>query len=408
MHLSIGARREPLPAFQLALFLGYDTAATVCGLYGALLVWGHGEMPAGFAPIARGYLPLLLVLRLATVLAGRLHRWSFYQCGFADGVRLTSLMFAASVVFAFSSRAFPPSVYELEFALTTSAMAAFRFGPRWVDARQALVAAGGPAKLAAIEGPRRALNVLVAVIGLVLALPLLLLIAVAIKLTSRGPVMYTQERVGIDLRSTNAMTNDPRRRNDLGGRPFMMYKLRTMRVDAESGTGAVWAQKRDPRVTPIGGFLRHYRLDELPQLINVLKGDMNVVGPRPERPTIVAELRTKIPKYQLRHRARPGITGYAQVNLEADSTVNDVAHKVKFDLTYIEQQSVASDLRIMAKTIPVMLFRDKVLAAQAPEKVAAPPLDAGAESNSHWPQTPNELGHDRTALSASRSAIDSP
>jgi len=145
----------------------------------------------------------------------------------------------------------------------------------------------------------------------------------------------------------------------------MMIKFRTMCVDAESGTGAVWCAKADPRVTPIGKLLRHYRLDELPQLLNVIRGDMNVVGPRPERATIFADLRQKIPDYPVRQRTRPGITGYAQVNLEYDASVEDVADKLKYDIVYVKRQSVWMDFCIMAKTLPVMLFRDKMLATRA-------------------------------------------
>ena len=223
-----------------------------------------------------------------------------------------------------------------------------------------------PVSYEVVEGPRRALNVAVALVALVLTLPLWILIALAIRLTSRGPVFYTQERIGLDVRATGALSNDPRRKRDLGGRPFTMYKFRTMAADAERGTGAVWSCQNDPRVTLVGRFLRHTRLDELPQLINVIKGDMNIVGPRPERPSIFAELRTKIPNYQLRQRTRPGITGFAQVNLEYDSTLEDVAAKVRYDLEYLSNQSVSCDLRIMAKTVPVMLFRHRVLRRQRP------------------------------------------
>ena len=208
-----------------------------------------------------------------------------------------------------------------------------------------------------MEGPRRVLNILVALIGLVLTLPLWLVIALVIKFTSRGPVIYTQTRVGIDLRSTAKRPDDPRRRQDIGGRPFKIYKFRTMTVDAERGTGAVWAAKNDGRVTTVGRLLRQFRLDELPQLINVLRGEMNVVGPRPERPAIVADLRGKIPDYQVRQRVRPGITGHAQVNLEYDSSLEDVKQKVGYDLEYIHRQGFWADLWIMAQTIPVMLFR---------------------------------------------------
>lgn len=211
----------------------------------------------------------------------------------------------------------------------------------------------GPAK----DRTRRFLNLVVAVLLIVLTLPVWVLIAVAIKLTSRGPVIYTQTRIGLDSRDTGIGRDDPRRRQDLGGRPFKIYKFRTMRVDAEKGTGAVWAQKDDCRVTPVGRLLREYRLDELPQLVNVVKGEMNVVGPRPERPTIFADLRERIPNYQVRQRTPPGITGHAQVNLEYDTTLDDVRQKVAYDLEYIGQAGFWEDLKIMIKTVPVMLFR---------------------------------------------------
>jgi len=204
---------------------------------------------------------------------------------------------------------------------------------------------------------RRALNILVALVGLVIAAPVMLLIAIAVKLTSPGPVFYTQTRVGLDRRIRGEGNLNRRRNADIGGLPFEIYKFRTMRVDAESGGGAVWASKDDPRVTPIGGFLRQYRLDELPQLINVLKGEMNIVGPRPERPQIFAELRETIEQYPLRQRAKPGITGLAQVSQSYDSCVDDVRKKVEFDLRYLRRQGLAQDLKIMLKTIPVILFR---------------------------------------------------
>ena len=130
-----------------------------------------------------------------------------------------------------------------------------------------------------------------------------------------------------------------------------------MKVDAEQDTGAIWASADDPRITPVGRWLRQYRLDELPQLINVLRGDMNLVGPRPERPSIVTELRKEIPHYQQRQRTLPGITGHAQVNLEYDSSLDDVKKKVAHDLEYIRKASAWEDFKIMLKTIPVMLFR---------------------------------------------------
>jgi lipopolysaccharide/colanic/teichoic acid biosynthesis glycosyltransferase len=203
----------------------------------------------------------------------------------------------------------------------------------------------------------RAMNVLIAAIALFVALPLLLLIAVAIRLTSRGPVLYTQERVGLDRRVSGTKPEQSRRTRDLGGQPFTIYKFRTMRVDAEAQSGAVWATQNDPRVTPVGRFLRQYRLDEIPQLLNVMRGEMNIVGPRPERPTIFAELREHIKEYPLRQRAKPGITGLAQIYHHYDRSMDDVRTKVRFDLEYIRRRSLWEDLRIMLRTIPVVFLR---------------------------------------------------
>src|SRR3989454_4052397 len=204
---------------------------------------------------------------------------------------------------------------------------------------------------------RRLLNISVAAVGLVLALPLMLLIGLLIKLTSRGPVLFKQTRVGLDRRALSRMGGNTRRRIDLGGHPYTMYKFRTMYVDHRSTDRQVWAQPDDARVTPIGRLLRRFRLDELPQLVNVLKGDMNVVGPRPEQPAIFVHLREQIEGYQRRQRVRPGITGWAQINLSYDRTVDDVRRKVSLDLDYIRRQSALEDLRIMVRTPRVMLGR---------------------------------------------------
>jgi lipopolysaccharide/colanic/teichoic acid biosynthesis glycosyltransferase len=203
----------------------------------------------------------------------------------------------------------------------------------------------------------RALNLLFALAALILLLPVMLVTALLVRLTSPGPVLYTQTRVGLDRRLPRASNDNHRRQRDLGGQPFTIYKFRTMRVDAEHQSGAVWAQQGDPRVTPLGRLLRQYRLDELPQLLNVLRGDMNIVGPRPERPTIFAELREHIAEYPLRQRAKPGITGLAQINHHYDRSLDDVRTKVHYDLEYIRRQSVAEDFRIMLKTLPVILLR---------------------------------------------------
>jgi lipopolysaccharide/colanic/teichoic acid biosynthesis glycosyltransferase len=202
----------------------------------------------------------------------------------------------------------------------------------------------------------RILNFVLALGALVALVPVLLLIALLVWLTSRGPVLYTQVRVGLDRRELRERDLNRRRERDLGGQPFTIYKFRTMRVGAEP-SGAVWAQQEDPRVTPVGRLLRQYRLDELPQLLNVVKGEMNIVGPRPERPTIFAELREHIAEYPLRQRAKPGITGLAQINHHYDRSLDDVRTKVYYDLEYIRRQSLAEDLRIMLKTLPVILLR---------------------------------------------------
>ncbi|MEO7985028.1 MAG: sugar transferase [Gemmatimonadales bacterium] len=203
----------------------------------------------------------------------------------------------------------------------------------------------------------RFVNLMLAAAALVILLPVLLVIALVVKLTSRGPVFYVQERVGQDRRLPGRQVLNHRRSRNVGGKPFTIYKFRTMRLDAEQHSGAVWAQEQDPRVTPVGRVLRQYRLDELPQFINVLKGEMNIVGPRPERPTIFAELREHIAEYPLRQRAKPGITGLAQINHHYDRSIDDVRTKVSYDLEYIRRQSLAEDLRIMLKTVPAILLR---------------------------------------------------
>lgn len=205
---------------------------------------------------------------------------------------------------------------------------------------------------------RRGCDILVSALALIALAPVLLLIAVAIKLDSNGPVLYRQLRVGIDRRRNRGEEETGRRTKDLGGRPFVMYKFRTMSTDAERESGPVWAKSEDDRVTRVGRFLRRHRLDELPQFWNVLTGDMSVVGPRPERPCLVSELRRKIHSYQVRHRVRPGITGWAQINQDSDQTVDDVRSKLRYDIEYLERRSLGFDFHIMARTLPVMVERD--------------------------------------------------
>jgi lipopolysaccharide/colanic/teichoic acid biosynthesis glycosyltransferase len=186
----------------------------------------------------------------------------------------------------------------------------------------------------------------------------MLVFAILVKLTSPGPIFYSQARVGLDRRRARGTSSAyDRRARDVGGRPFMIFKFRTMFTGAEGVNGAVWAAPGDRRVTPVGRTMRRYRIDELPQLVNVIRGEMNIVGPRPERPSIFSRLCDDIEEYPLRQRARPGITGWAQVNQAYDTNLDDVRSKVRYDLEYIARQGVAEDLMIMARTVPVMIFR---------------------------------------------------
>jgi lipopolysaccharide/colanic/teichoic acid biosynthesis glycosyltransferase len=204
----------------------------------------------------------------------------------------------------------------------------------------------------------RGINIIIASFALIVGSPVMLMFAIIIKLTSPGPIFYSQPRVGIDRRrrSDGSRMYD-RRARDLGGLPFIIYKFRTMYVGAETRRSAVWATKGDSRVTTIGRLMRKLRVDELPQLFNVINGDMNIVGPRPERPSIFSRLRVDIADYPLRQRTRPGITGLAQINQSYDTNLDDVRRKVRYDLEYLQRQGVREDLMIMAKTVPVVIFR---------------------------------------------------
>lgn len=186
---------------------------------------------------------------------------------------------------------------------------------------------------------KRFIDIFCALLGGALVLPFLPLVAFAIRLDSPGPVIFSQERVGEREKS------------------FRLYKFRTMRTDAESGTGAVWAQKDDPRVTRLGRFLRKSRIDEIPQLFNVLMGDMSLVGPRPERPEFVEQLKKVIPYYSERHFVKPGVTGWAQVRYPYGASVEDAVEKLRYELYYIKNLSVAFDVMIILQTVKVVLFQ---------------------------------------------------
>ena len=212
------------------------------------------------------------------------------------------------------------------------------------------------------EAALRALNYVVAFTGLVLTAPLMAVIAVAIKLDSPGPVIYRQRRVGRDRRGQTGRGHtegSDRRTDDLGGRPFRLYKFRTMRTDAEANSGPTWSSPDDDRTTRVGRFLRRHRLDELPQLWNVLKGEMAVVGPRPERPPIVQRLRNEIESYTKRQKVRPGITGWAQVNRASDQEVGDVEQKLRYDLAYVDHRSLGFDAWVMWRT-PLVMARPEM------------------------------------------------
>jgi sugar transferase (PEP-CTERM system associated) len=184
---------------------------------------------------------------------------------------------------------------------------------------------------------QNASNLAFASVCLLIALPLMLLTALAVRLTSSGPILYRQRRVGMD------------------GETFTVYKFRSMTANAEATTGAVWAARNDPRVTPVGRVIRKIRFDELPQLFNVLKGEMSLVGPRPERPEFVDSLAEQIPYYRHRHAVKPGITGWAQINYKYGDTIEDTITKLEYDLYYIKNISFSLDLYIMFHTIKTML-----------------------------------------------------
>ena len=187
---------------------------------------------------------------------------------------------------------------------------------------------------------KRAFDVLVSSLLLLVALPVMVLTAIAIKLDSRGPVIYRQERVG------------------LGGRTFLCLKFRSMTVDAEKDGVARWATKDDARVTRVGAFIRKSRIDELPQLISVLRGEMSLVGPRPERPSFVKQLQAEIPFYDIRHSVKPGVTGWAQVRYTYGASVEDARRKHQFDLYYVKNHSLFLDLLVLVETVSVVLFRE--------------------------------------------------
>lgn len=212
---------------------------------------------------------------------------------------------------------------------------------------------------------KRSIDLVGAAVGLGLSLPFFLVVPLLIKLDSRGPVFYVQERVGLDRRRRprrvlGAQASSERRLVDRrsvnhSGQVFNLIKFRSMVHNAEQSCGPVWAARNDARVTRLGRFLRRTRIDELPQFINVLKGDMSLVGPRPERPHFVFKFCDRIEKYSYRHRMKPGITGLAQIEQGYDCDEDNVPKKVEYDLTYIQRWTPILDLRILLRTVAVVV-----------------------------------------------------
>jgi sugar transferase (PEP-CTERM system associated) len=221
------------------------------------------------------------------------------------------------------------SVYE-EY---TGKIAVENLRPSW------LIFSAGFRKTRALLTVKRFFDLLVAGIVLIVSSPLMLVMAAVIKAGSRGPVLYHQERVG------------------LNGRVFTVHKFRTMQRNAEIGTGPVWSGPNDQRITKVGRFLRRMRLDELPQLWNILKGDMSLVGPRPERPEFVEYLTAQIPYYGQRHVLKPGLTGWAQIRYTYAASVEDAVEKLQYDLYYIKNLSFGLDVVILLETIKTVLLR---------------------------------------------------
>jgi len=230
-------------------------------------------------------------------------------------------------------------------------------------------ASAGLARLAAFVNPgaaaKRMIDIVGAVFGLAISLPLWIIIPVFIKLDSQGTVLYSQTRVGRNRRqrrrrlfvepgAERRQRADRRQARSLG-RPFTIYKFRTMFNDAEKISGPVWAKQDDPRITRMGLILRKTRCDEIPQLINVLLGDMSLVGPRPERPYFVEKLDGAIKDYRGRFLVKPGLTGLAQVEHKYDESIEDVNGKINYDLKYISNWSVFQDIKIMLKTVIVVI-----------------------------------------------------
>jgi sugar transferase (PEP-CTERM system associated) len=301
------ARREEL-GVELVGFVDPDASRVGTSLINPGIVGTIGDIPR----IVRERRVDRVVVSLADA-RGKLSMDQLLEIKLNNGVRFDHLA----------------SVYE-EYV---GKIAVENLRPSW------LVFSQGFRKNRTVAGFKRTLDVLLALTGLILTLPVMAIVAIAVKLTSPGPVLYCQQRVGKD------------------GQVFTLFKFRSMQADAEAETGAVWSTSDDPRVTRLGRHLRRTRLDELPQLWNVLKGDMSIVGPRPERPEFVRELTAEIPYYGQRHVVRPGVTGWAQVRYAYAASVAESLEKLQYDLFYVKHMSVSLDLLIIFETIKTMIVR---------------------------------------------------
>jgi sugar transferase (PEP-CTERM system associated) len=300
-------RRSEL-GVELVGFIAPDSADTAVEDLGPRVIGSVSDIPA----IVRDHRVDRVVVSLANA-RGTLNMDELLAMRLNQGVRFDHLA----------------SVYEQY----TGKIAVENLRPSW------MIFGDGFRRSPMVAALKRQSDVALALLGLVLASPAMLVVWLVLRFGSNGPVLYSQTRVGKD------------------GVNFTIYKFRSMRVDAEAVSGAVWSTENDPRVTPFGRFLRRTRLDELPQIWNVLRGDMSIVGPRPERPEFIAELSRKIPFYGQRHVVRPGLTGWAQVRHRYGSTVDDAQEKLQYDIFYIKHLSLAFDVYIVLETVKTVLVR---------------------------------------------------
>jgi lipopolysaccharide/colanic/teichoic acid biosynthesis glycosyltransferase len=290
----------------------------------------------GTGPVAFGHSLRYLINRIRLALTGQ-----FRSMAAAVSYRFADFVVGNFLLFIYFARTL---VVPSEFNLRLSAARAFK---------------------SFCVSVKKGIDFFGSLIGLILLMPLFVLIAILIKLDSPGPVFYTQIRVGLNRRKGNRRGADcrigtekracDRRKENHFGKPFRVYKFRTMIDNAEKKCGPIWATRNDPRITRVGAFLRKARMDELPQLFNVLKGQMSLIGPRPERPVFIRDLSAKVDGYVKRLDVKPGITGLAQVENGYDSSVDSVKDKVAYDLRYINRWSLWQDIKILLKTVIVVI-----------------------------------------------------